>query len=141
MTGNVLLVEDSGFFRRALQMSLESEGFLVQPAANGEDAFQAALKMRPDVIVLDMFMPKLNGMTFLRMLRSNSHTSEIPVLVLSGHDDQHDQQMAKNLGVADYCHKPSTEFKDLLLSIRRALLHASAHKPSSTAVLAAGLPA
>jgi DNA-binding response OmpR family regulator len=123
MTQTILLVEDSGFFRRAMQKSLESEGFIVITAQNGDEAFVQAQGVRPDLVILDMFMPRLNGMTLLRMLKSHAKTCEVPVIVLSGHEDQRDRAIAKQLGAADYCHKGSTRFDDLTATIRRLLSH------------------
>ena len=86
----VLLVEDDRFLRRACATSLRERGFTVATAADGEEALRSALAERPDLIVLDMLMPKLSGLDVLRAVRSDAHTSTVPVLVMSSSSNDQD---------------------------------------------------
>ena len=80
----ILFVEDSGFFRKAVAQSLSKEGFDVSTASTGEEALKAAQSEPPALILLDMMLPKLDGMMVLRILRASTVTRSIPVIVLSG---------------------------------------------------------
>lgn len=115
----VLLVEDSGFFRRALTQSLEDHGFIVRAVENGESALQCSLLEKPDVILLDMFLPKLNGMTLLRVLRANSVTRSVPVVLLSGSADSLDVDRARALGISSYFSKASTSVEQIATELER----------------------
>jgi DNA-binding response OmpR family regulator len=83
----ILLAEDDRFLRRACATSLRERGFTVDTAADGEEALRAARAECPDLIVLDMLMPKLSGLEVLRAVRSDAHTRSVPVLVMSSDDD------------------------------------------------------
>jgi CheY-like chemotaxis protein len=115
----VLIVEDSGFFRRALAMNLSHSGFEVLTAVNGNEATHVARTEKPHVIVLDMFMPKLDGMMVLRILRLLPETINIPVILLSGSTKQEDVELARSLGVVEYVPKSLMDFQDLLALIRQ----------------------
>jgi CheY-like chemotaxis protein len=79
----VLVAEDDRFLRRACETSLRERGFTVATAADGEEALRAVRADRPDLIVLDMLMPKLSGLDVLRAIRSDAHTRFVLVLVMS----------------------------------------------------------
>jgi DNA-binding response OmpR family regulator len=79
----VLLAEDDRFLRRACETSLRERGFTVATAADGEEALRSARAERPDLIVLDMLMPRLSGLDVLRAVRNDAHTRSVPVLVMS----------------------------------------------------------
>ncbi len=80
----VLVAEDDFNVRLTLEVVLEDEGFDIVLAADGEEALRAARDSRPDVILLDQIMPKLDGKQVLHALRQDAATRDIPVLVLSG---------------------------------------------------------
>lgn len=115
----VLIVEDSGFFRRALAMNLTDRGFEVLTAVDGYEALNIAIDQRPNVVLLDMFMPKLNGMMLLRILRFQPETRSIPVILLSGSVQQADVAQARALGVVEYISKTSMDFEDLVYLVER----------------------
>lgn len=94
----VLLAEDDRFLRRACETSLRERGFTVSTAANGEEALRAARAERPDLIVLDMVMPKLSGLDVLRAVRSDAHTRSVPVLVMSNSASDQDMQALARMG-------------------------------------------
>jgi CheY-like chemotaxis protein len=120
----VLIVEDSGFFRRALAINLSDSGFDVFTALDGKDALDAITNHHPNVIVLDMFMPKLNGIMVLRILRSNPATATIPVILLSASTKEEDVLLARTLGTVEYVSKTAMDFDDL---IRLIQLHGTRH--------------
>jgi CheY-like chemotaxis protein len=110
----VLIVEDSGFFRRALAYNLSKSGFEVFTSSDGEDALNVVAHQKPHVIVLDMFMPKLNGIMVLRILRSKPETTTIPVILLSANSNHEDISTARTLGTVEYLSKSSMDFDDLV---------------------------
>ena len=83
MMAKLLLVEDGRYLRMASKRVLNDAGFGVEEATNGEDALQMARQGQPDLIILDMLLPRMGGEQVLRALRQDSATSSIPVVVLS----------------------------------------------------------
>lgn len=98
----ILLVEDDRFLRRACEASLRQRGFTVQTAADGEEGLRLARSESPDIILLDLLMPKLSGLDVLRALKADATTRELPVLVLSNSSRQQDIDEITRLGVVGY---------------------------------------
>jgi CheY-like chemotaxis protein len=117
----ILLVEDDRFLRRACEASLRQRGFTVATAADGEEALRSVKAERPDLILLDMLMPKLSGIEVLRALRGDETTRDIRVLVLSNSSREQDMVEVKKLGVAGYFVKADLSLKDLGDKIARLL--------------------
>ncbi|MFI5374082.1 MAG: PleD family two-component system response regulator [Candidatus Rokuibacteriota bacterium] len=109
----VLLVEDDRFLRRAAQASLRQRGFLVTVAADGEEALRKVGEEIPDLILLDLLMPKLTGIEVLRALRAEEATRTIPVLILSNSSREQDVVELKQLGVTDYLVKANLSLQEL----------------------------
>jgi two-component system KDP operon response regulator KdpE len=116
----VLVVDDELSIRRFLRISLETNGYRVYEAVNGQEALAKAAQLRPEVIVLDMNLPDLEGLDVLRRLREWTAT---PVIILSVRDADRDKVAALDAGADDYLSKPfSTE--ELLARLRVARRHA-----------------
>jgi two-component system cell cycle response regulator DivK len=98
----VLLVEDDRFLRRACEASLRQRGFTVQTAADGEEGLRLARTEAPDIILLDLPMPKLSGLEVLRALKADAATRGLPVMVLSNSSRQQDIDEITRLGVVGY---------------------------------------
>lgn len=79
----VLIVDDDLVLRQLYTERLQTEGYEIATASNGEECLEAVKKEKPDVILLDIMMPKMNGIDVLKNLRSQSETKEIPVIVLT----------------------------------------------------------
>jgi CheY-like chemotaxis protein len=123
MAEKILIVEDSKFFLKAITSVFEKEKFEVRTASTGEEAIRIAQQEDPpDVILLDMILPRLDGMMVLRMLRSFDKLRDIPVIVLSGNASEQDRSEAMKLGVVDYFLKDSTPVSELVSLVRRSLL-------------------
>jgi CheY-like chemotaxis protein len=116
----VLLVDDSGFFRRALTQNLEGVGFAVTGCANGEEAIKIAKKQRFDVIILDLHMPRMDGMITLRILNGRPETRGTPVVVVTANDKADDRMTVMQLG-GIYRPKKSLTFDALLETIQSCL--------------------
>ena len=121
----VLLVEDSKFFLKATSTVFEREGFDVITASTGEEALKVAQTTKPDVILLDMMLPRLDGMMVLRMMRGIPALRNTPVIVLSGNKSEQDQTQARKLGIVDYFLKEETPAAELIKLVRKALPTAS----------------
>ena len=103
MQSTVLIAEDDKDIRELLKLYLESEGYRILEAENGRLALELAQKEQPDMAVLDVMMPEMNGLEVTRALRKSS---EIPILILSAKSTDNDKILGLNLGAHDYIAKP-----------------------------------
>jgi two-component system KDP operon response regulator KdpE len=99
----VLVVDDENSIRRYLRTALTAQGFTVYEAANGEEALNAVLNNRPDIIILDLGLPDFDGIEVTRRLREWSHT---PIIILSVREAENDKIAALDAGADDYLTKP-----------------------------------
>lgn len=115
MTGGrrVLLVEDDRFLRRAGEAALRQRGFTVTTAADGEEALRKVQAEIPDLILLDLLMPKVTGIEVLRSLRAAEATRAVRVLILSNSSRQQDLEEIQRLGVTDYLVKANLSLQQL----------------------------
>ena len=128
----VLLVDDSLDNLRVLQQFLEAKGYKVRTAAGGALAIEAAESAPPDLILLDISMPDMNGYEVCGRLKEDGRLREIPVIFISAHDDAIDKVRAFNTGGVDYVTKPF-QFEEVLsriethLKIRRLQVELETH--------------
>jgi two-component system KDP operon response regulator KdpE len=101
--GRVLVVDDERAIRRAVSRALSSRGFLVDVAADGEEALGSVRTFDPDLMVLDLNLPELGGLEVCRRVRA---WSAVPILVLSVREEEADKVAALDLGADDYLTKP-----------------------------------
>ncbi|HEV2731110.1 MAG TPA: response regulator [Terriglobales bacterium] len=92
----VLVIDDSKLIRMASQRSLVGAGYSVTEAGDGEEGLRVARDLRPDLIVLDMMLPKLDGAQVLRRLRQDPSTAEIPVVVLTSLSQKNEEKLRKD---------------------------------------------
>jgi two-component system, OmpR family, alkaline phosphatase synthesis response regulator PhoP len=111
----ILVADDSTTVRRLVSTRLKADGHEVLEAEDGEQAVAFAAEDRPDLIVLDKMMPKLDGFEVVRRLRENEATAHIPIIMLTDRASEEDVLHGLDLGVADYMPKP---FSPLELSAR-----------------------
>jgi CheY-like chemotaxis protein len=104
----VLLVDDSKFFRMANERALSKAGFQVSTAADGEEALQVANDQLPDIILLDMLLPKLSGPEVLKALKDNPATTAIPVIVLTSLSQINEEKLLHE-GAAAYFEKSTLQ--------------------------------
>jgi two-component system KDP operon response regulator KdpE len=116
----VLVIDDEVQIRRLLKISLEAGGYKVCEATNGMEGLSAAAQHRPDIVVLDLGLPDMDGVTALKRLRE---WSEVPVVVLSVRDREDDKVAALDNGADDYLTKPFGT-AELLARLRVAQRHA-----------------
>ena len=103
MTRTVLVVDDDPHIRALLVFAFEKAGMAVREAADGEEALGEVARAAPDLVVLDINMPRMDGLEVCRRLRA---TSEVPVLFLSSRDEEFDRVLGIELGADDYVVKP-----------------------------------
>jgi DNA-binding response OmpR family regulator len=108
VNAKVLLVEDSKFLRMANECVLCKAGFEVITAADGEEALRLANDKRPDIILLDMLLPKISGPDVLKSLKANPATVDIPVIVLTSLSQRNEEKLLSE-GAAAYFEKSALE--------------------------------
>nr|WP_242470664.1 response regulator [Thiocystis violacea] len=118
----VLIVDDSPTETRILSNTLVKAGYRVETASNGEEGVAAARNLRPDVILMDVIMPVLNGYQATRLLRRDPETANIPIIMVTTKDLQTDRTWGLRQGASDYLTKPID--RQLLLERIRAALDA-----------------
>jgi len=102
----ILICDDDPAILRVLEVNLEVEGYDVLLAHHGEEAYEVAKASQPDLIILDIMMPRLDGYQTCEKLKGDPATSPIPVVFLSAKAQQSDIDKGKAFGVADYLTKP-----------------------------------
>jgi len=117
----ILLVEDDRFLRRACETALRQRGFTVTSAVDGEEALRAIETSPPDLVLLDLLMPKVTGLEVLRTLRARPETEALPVLILSNSSREQDMDEIRQLGVAGYYVKADMSLQELGDRIRQLL--------------------
>ncbi len=117
---HVLIVDDSPTERHVLQGMLERNGFKVSLAANGEEGVTQAKAIRPDLILMDVVMPGINGFQATRELSRTPDTASIPVIIVTTKDQETDRIWGMRQGAREYLTKPVVESQ--LMMIIRSLL-------------------
>lgn len=110
-----MVIEDDEYSRDALAHLLVAEGYEAQSASDGESGLEKAHEMNPDVIVLDLNLPDIDGKKVIEMIRGDGPLKSVPILVVTGDEDKAAQQ-AVDLGADGYLTKP-VEFDDLINAI------------------------
>ncbi len=102
----MLVVDDDPVIQKLLQVNFEMEGYTVLTAGDGEEGLERARADHPDVIVLDVMMPKMNGLEVADALKADGGTAKIPIVLLSAKAQEADIQAGKATGADDYVTKP-----------------------------------
>jgi CheY-like chemotaxis protein len=116
----VLLVDDDAVIVRLLEVNFRLSGFEVETATRGEEALRKATELHPDVIVMDVMMPGLDGWAVTERLREEPGTADTPIVLLSARVRDDDRSRGYALGVVDYVNKPFDP-TDLVEVVRRYL--------------------
>lgn len=117
----ILLVEDDDALANVYANRLQVEGFDVRRVNNGEDALATALSYRPDLIVLDVMMPKVSGFDVLDILRNTPETANVKIIMLTALSQDSDKERAKSLGADDYLVKSQVVIADVVDRIKHHL--------------------
>jgi DNA-binding response OmpR family regulator len=117
----ILLVEDDEGLAQVYLTRLDVEGFEVKRVPNGEDALAAALEFKPDLILLDVMMPKVSGFDVLDILRNTPETTNIKIIMLTALSQESDRKKAEEMGVDDYLVKSQVVIADVVERVKRQL--------------------
>lgn len=117
----ILLVEDDNALANVYKSRLEMEGFDVNHVANGELALSEAVAYQPDLVVLDVMMPKINGFDVLDILRQTPQTANVRVVMLTALSQAKDKERAEQLGADDYLVKSQVVISDVVSRIKHHL--------------------
>jgi CheY-like chemotaxis protein len=102
----ILVIDDSTTNVVLLQAVLNNKGYSIETALNVKDAYTIMNRKMPDLILLDLLMPRINGYEFLKEIKANDKTSKIPVIVVSALTDQENIQRSMDLGANEFITKP-----------------------------------
>jgi DNA-binding response OmpR family regulator len=117
----ILFVEDDDALAGVYLVRLQAEGFEVRRVANGEEALAAATEYRPDLVLLDVMMPKVSGFDVLDILRNTPETANLKVIMLTALSQEADKKRAQDLGVDDYLVKSQVVITDVIAKIKQHL--------------------
>ena len=120
-TAKILVVEDEEILLTGLKEELESGGYTVQGASDGVEGLEKTKSFKPDLILLDLLMPKMDGMEMLQKLKADAETRDIPVVILTNLSDYEKISEALSLGAMDYLVKANYKLEDLLEKVRTVL--------------------
>jgi DNA-binding response OmpR family regulator len=113
----ILVVDDEPDLIAVLRMGLQMEGFEVLEAADGAEGLRRAREEKPDLLVLDLMLPKMDGYQVCRSLKFDSRYKSLPILILSARPGDQDKRLAIEMGADDFIRKPY-DLKDLVARIR-----------------------
>jgi len=120
LSARVLVVDDDKIIQQLLQVNLELEGYEVTTADNGEDALRLVKDLRPDLVLLDVMMPKLDGREVCRRIKADAAIAKTPVIFLSARAQDMDVHSGLDLGASAYLTKPFDPV-DLLTTVEKVL--------------------
>lgn len=124
MKEKILIVEDEKDIIKMLEYNLKKEGFKVIDARDGEDALDLALREYPDLILLDLMLPGIDGLEVCKTLKKESKTSSIPIIMLTAKSQESDKIVGLELGADDYITKPFSP-RELIARIKAVLRRAT----------------
>jgi DNA-binding response OmpR family regulator len=117
----ILVIEDEATLQKALNDVLSQEGYDVSSALDGVRGLELATEEKPDLILLDIILPRMDGFEVLRKLKSDENTSNIPVIILTNLSDINDIQKALDLGATTYLVKADFHLEDILKKVKETL--------------------
>ena len=117
----ILIVEDDKFLRELITRKLTEEGYKISDAVDGEEGIEKIKKENPDLILLDLILPGIDGFNVLSQLKDNSKLSKIPVIILSNLGQREDVEKGLKLGAADYLIKAHFTPGEIVEKIKKTL--------------------
>lgn len=121
MPKNILIVEDDDFFRELLKKKLTSLGFTVWEAPNGEKGVEVAKAKKPDLIILDLLLPNIDGFEVLSQVKANADTAATPIIIVSNLGQQEDIERGLKLGAADFMIKSQFDIDQIVEKMKTIL--------------------
>ena len=117
----ILFVEDEPTLQKALKEVLEKEGYNVLPASNGEEGLSSAKEQKPNLILLDLILPKMDGFEVLKNLKADNECKDIPVIVLTNLEGSSDVGRAIELGATTYLVKAQYSLEEVTKKIKEVI--------------------
>lgn len=117
----ILLVEDDVNLRDIYFARFQAEGYELAVASNGEEALATAVKEKPDLMILDVMMPRISGFDVLDILRSTPETAHTKVIMMTALSEEADKQRGKNLGVDEYLVKSQVSLEEVVVAVKKSL--------------------
>jgi len=117
----VLIIEDDEMLLRALYLSFLHSGFTIATASDGETGLKMTQRLKPNLVLLDLLLPKMSGFEYLQAMKADPALKGIPVIVLSNLGDKGDMEKAKSLGAQDYFIKANTDLAELAKKVNLLL--------------------
>lgn len=130
--GKILVVDDEDHIVELIKFNLESSGYEVILAFNGEDAIEKVLEEKPDLIILDLMLPKIDGVEVCKIVKQNEATSNISIIMLTAKSDESDKIVGLETGADDYMTKPFS-VKELMARVNAVLRRNSHYKLEKSA--------
>jgi len=117
----ILFIEDEAALQKAFSDVFEGEGYNILSALNGEDGFMLAKSKKPDIILLDLILPKLHGFAVLEKLKKEKETQDIPVIILTNLESLEEVDKALELGAVSYFVKSHYGLEEIVAKVKKAL--------------------
>lgn len=121
MSKNILIIEDDDFFRELIRKKLVSEGFEVAEAVDGEKGIEIIKESHPDLVILDLLLPSIDGFEVLSKVKSDATTAQTPFLVLSNLGQQEDIERGLRLGASDFLIKSQFDIDQIMDKVKGIL--------------------
>jgi DNA-binding response OmpR family regulator len=121
MAKKILVIEDDKFLQKIIDAKLSKEGYDVLISIDGEEGMKSIKENRPDLILLDIILPGINGFEVLARIKSDPSTSEIPVIILSNLGEKVDIDKALKMGAADYLVKAHFDPQEIIVKMEAVL--------------------
>jgi DNA-binding response OmpR family regulator len=118
----ILFIEDESALQKSLGDLLKSQNFEVVSATDGESGVNLAIQTKPDLILLDLILPKMHGLQVLEALKKNPETNKIPVIILTNLEGAQDVEKALELGATTYLVKANYDLDELVERINKAII-------------------
>ena len=134
----ILIVEDDEDILQLLEFNFESAGFEVSTSMDGREGLAMAKRLRPDMVLLDLMLPGMDGFDICKELKRDAETSAIPVIMLTARSEEVDRIVGLELGADDYVVKPFS-FRELMLRVRAVLRRAGGPAPMRSTLQREGL--
>lgn len=117
----MLIVEDDEILLRALYLLFHKGDYTIASATDGDTALKMTQRLKPDVVLLDLLLPKMNGFDYLKFMKADANIANTPVIVLSNLGDKESIDKAKALGALDYFIKSDTDLTTLDEKVKKLL--------------------
>jgi two-component system phosphate regulon response regulator PhoB len=134
----ILIVEDDEDILQLLEFNFESAGFEVSTSMDGREGLAMAKRLRPDMVLLDLMLPGMDGFDICKELKRDAETNAVPVIMLTARSEEVDRIVGLELGADDYVVKPFS-FRELMLRVRAVLRRAGGPAPTRSTLQREGL--